>query len=527
VEWLSPAGAKEHEAGFAAIERVPSRISHKEPNCDPVTISRRKADGHDPGYCLSPVIRSWGGLRLGVLLMAMLATCVQTAWAQEDPEQEREEEWKNGIPPQSIATSLPDNGDPGGMRKWLSERGLTYSFVLTSEGHADVAGGMRRGGVFQGKLETIIKADLEKMAGLRGLSFFTNSFQIHNTGGIRRDHVGSFNTISNIEALATTRLSEIWLEKKLFNDTFSVRFGQLAADAEFFISDYSVFLMTSDWPSITAQNLPSGGPAYPLSTPGIRLKFEPNKQIAFLAALFNGDPSGPGPEEAQIKNRYGLNFRVSDPPLLMGEAQYKRNQEKDAAGLAGIYRLGFWHHFGEFDNQRFDQNGLSLANPLGSGIPAKLRGTSGIYGVIDQQLYRPKGGGPDSGISVFSRAGISAPDRNPVEFYLDGGIVFAGMLPGRPDDKFAATFLYSRISRDAAALDRDMIYYTGIPQPIGDYELNLGFVYHAQIVPGWTIQPAFHYVFHPGGHIADPNAAVPGAAIKDAAVFSLRSFIIY
>lgn len=128
----------------------------------------------------------------------------------------------------------------------------------------------------------------------RGLGFFANSFQIHNTGGIRRDFVGSFNTISNIEALATTRLSELWLEQKFFNDTFSVRFGQLAADAEFFISDYSVFLITSDWPSITAQNLPSGGPAYPLSTPGIRLKFEPNKQITFLAALSNGDPSGPG-----------------------------------------------------------------------------------------------------------------------------------------------------------------------------------------------------------------------------------------
>jgi porin len=399
--------------------------------------------------------------------------------------------------------------------------------VLTSEILGDVAGGMRRGAVFQGKLETIVRADLEKMFGLRGLSFFTNSFQIHNTGGIRRDYVGSFNTISNIEALATTRLSEIWLEQKFFNDTFSVRFGQLAADAEFFISDYSVFLMTSDWPSITAQNLPSGGPAYPLSTPGIRLKFEPNKQMTFLAALFNGDPSGPGPEDAQIKNRHGLNFRVQDPPLLMGEAQYRYNQDKKAAGLAGIWRLGFWHHFGKFDSQHLDANGLSLANPLSSGIPARLRGTSGIYGIVDHQLYRPAGGDKDSGISVFSRAGISTPDRNPVEFYLDGGIVFSGMLPGRPDDKFAGTFLYSRISRDAAALDRDTIFFTGLPQPIRDYELNLALVYHAQIVPGWTIQPAFHYVFHPGGHIPDPNSPLPGPAIKDAAVFAVRSVITY
>jgi porin len=454
------------------------------------------------------------------ILIALLGCVLSAGAALAD-----DEKWKDGVPPSSIAASLPQNGDPGGMRKWLSERGLTYSFVLTSEVLGDVAGGVRTGAVFQGKLETIVKADLEKMLGLRGLNFFANAFQIHNTGGIRRDHIGSFNTISNIEALPTTRLSELWLEQS-FGDTFSVRFGQLAADAEFFISDYSVFLMTSDWPSITAQNLPSGGPAYPLSTPGIRMKFEPNKQFTFLAALFNGDPSGPGPEDPQIKNRYGLNFRVQDPPLLIGEAQHRYNQDKDAKGLAGFWRLGFWHHFGDFDSQRFDTAGRSLADPLSNGIARKLRGASGIYGVVDHQLYRPPGGDKDSGISVFGRAGISAPDRNPVEFYLDGGIVFSGMLPKRPDDKVAATFLYSRISRDAAALDRDMIAFTGVPQPIRDYELNLALVYQAQIVPGWTIQPAFHYVFHPGGHVPDPNSAVP-VAIKDAAVFAVRSVITY
>jgi porin len=458
--------------------------------------------------------------RAGLLALAVMLAAT--------PARAAEELDKNGAPVPSLSTSLPNSGDLGGVRKWLYEHGLTYSFVLTSELHRDVAGGMRQGGVFQGKLETIVKADLEKMLGLRGLSFFTNSFEIHNTGGIRRDYVGSFNTIANIEALATMRLSELWLEQKFFNDTFSIRFGQLAADAEFFISSYSDFLMTSDWPSITAQNLPSGGPAYPLSTPGIRLRYDDaTKQVSVLLALFNGDPSGPGTDDPQSRNRYGLNFRVTDPPLLMGEAQYRYNQEKTDTGLAGILRVGFWHHFGQFDSQRFDSAGRSLADPLSNGIAARLRGTSGVYGVIDQQLYRPTGGGPDSGIALFSRAGISAPDRNPTEFYWDGGIVFTGMLPRRPDDKFAATFLYTRMSRDAAALDQDMIIYTGMPQPIRDYELNLALVYHAQIVPGWTLQPAFHYVIHPGGHIPDPNATVPGAAIKDAAVFALRSVITY
>jgi porin len=462
-----------------------------------------------------------GGCTYASALLGALLACLVAAPRAHAGSDELD---RNGAPVPSIATSLPGKSDS--IRKWLYERGLTYSFVLTSEVLGDVAGGMRRGAVFQGKLETIIKADLEKMLGLKGLSFFTNSFEIHNTGGIRRDYIGSFNTISNIEALATMRLSELWLEQKLFNDTFSVRFGQLAADAEFFISDYSVWLMTSDWPSITAQNLPSGGPAYPLATPGVRLKYEPNNNTAFLLALFNGDPSGPGTDDPQSRNRYGLNFRVQDPPLLIGEAQYKYNQDKDATGLAGYWRLGYWHHFGEFDNQRFDANGLSLANPTSTGIPARMRGTDGIYGVVDHQLWRPPGGDKDSGITVFSRVGVSAPDRNQVEFYLDGGITYTGFLPGRPDDKIGATFLYSRISRDAAALDRDMILYTGIPQPVSDYELNLALAYQAQIVPGWTIQPKFHYVFHPGGHVADPNSPT-GAAIKDAAVLAVRSVITY
>ena len=222
-----------------------------------------------------------------------------------------------------------------------------------------------------------------------------------------------------------------------------------------------------------------------------------------------------------------MNFRAQDPPLLMGEAQYKYNQEKTDTGLAGIARVGFWHHFGTFDSQRFDAAGISLADPMGSGIAARLRGNTGFYGVIDQQIWRPAGGGPDSGISIFSRAAVSAPDRNPVQFYLDGGIVFNGMLPGRPDDKFGATFIYTQMSRDLAALDRDTIFFTGLPQPVRDYELTFALAYQARIIPGWTIQPEFHYIMHPGGHVPDPNSAVPGAALRDAKVFALRSVITY
>lgn len=435
------------------------------------------------------------------------------AWAADD------------APAPTIATGLPNNGDPWGMRAALKERGLEYSFVLTSEILSNVDGGRRRGTVFEGKLETIVQADLQKMAGLSGLSFFTNIFQIHNTGGISRDYVGGFNTISNIEALPTLRLSEIWLEQKLHGDALTLRAGQLAADTEFFISSLSTFFMNSDWPAITKQDLPSGGPAYPLSTPGIRLKAQPTKDTTVLVALFNGDPAGPGKEDPEIKNHYGLNFRMVDPPFLISEVQRKYNVDK-SAGLDGTLRLGAWYHFGSFDSPRFDTTGLSLANPASNGIAARLRGDYGIYGIVDQMIYRPKGGGPDDGVGVFSRISGSPNDRNLVDFYLDGGVVATGLVPGRPKDKFGATFIYSRIGDATRDLQKDQNFYHGTNQPIPDFELNLAVAYQAEIIPGWTVQPEVHHVVHIGGRVPDAQGRET-ADLRDATVFAVRSVINY
>jgi porin len=124
---------------------------------------------------------------------------------------------KDGVRLLSIAPSLPDNGDPGGGRKWLYDQGITYDLNYTSEVFSNVSGGIRRGTIFEGLLEGVIDADLEKLLGWRGLSFHANGFQIHGTGGVTRDFLGNLNTTSNIEALPTTRLSELWLEQKFWD----------------------------------------------------------------------------------------------------------------------------------------------------------------------------------------------------------------------------------------------------------------------------------------------------------------------
>lgn len=458
------------------------------------------------------------GLRGAVVLTATILALTSSALAQGDP--------PPGVAPQpTIATSLPSGGDPSGVRRWLAEHGITFGLIHTTELLSNVTGGVRRGTIFDGKLEAMVGVDLGRLAGLEGLSFYANAFQLHGSKGPNRNLIGGLNTVSNIEALPATRLSEIWLEQQLFDGKASLRAGQLVVDTEFLSSQYFGFFISSDWPSNPKTGIPSAGPAYPLSTPGVRLKLDPTPQTTALLAVFNGDPAGQCGFEAERCNRHGLNFRLNDPPFVIGELQYRYNQESTATGLAGGIRVGGWHHFDRFEHPRFDINGYSLASPLSVGIARRLHGNDGVYAVIDQQLYRPPGGDTNSGVLLFGRAAWSPPDRNLVDFYLDGGIIFAGLIPQRPADAFGASFLYAHISKHARAFDQDARLFTGLPTPLRDYELSFDLSYSASIVPGWTVQPSLQFVFHPGGHAA--GDASPTEPVRNAVIVGIRSTMRY
>jgi len=406
--------------------------------------------------------------------------------------------------------SPPASNVDSDRKSALRALGLEYGFIYTGEVLSNTSGGLKQGTIYDGKLEAFVKADLAKIVGWEGLTFYANAFQLNSTGRLRRDYVGSLITITNIEALPTTRLSELWLEQKLLGGAVTVRAGQLAADVEFFFSTAGNFFVNSDWPTITSANLPSGGPAYPLSTPGVRFKFEPTKDTSILLAVFNGDPAGPGPAgEQEERNRFGLNFRIQDPPFVIAEMQFRSKQGMSEAGLAWTLKLGGWVHFGRFDDQRFGVDGLSLASPLSSHVPLQHFGNEGIYAVVDQQLYRPVGGDDSSGLVAYSRVSLSPSNVNLIQSYFEGGLIASGLIPGRLDDKFGAAFIYAGISDAVSALDRDAILASST-RPARDYEASLELSYQAQIQPGWILQPLFTHVWHPSGSSAVPDATIVG-----------------
>ena len=79
-----------------------------------------------------------------------------------------------------------------------------------------------------------------------------------------------------------------------------------------------------------------------------------------------------------------------------------------------------------------------------------------------------------------------------------------------------------RISRDAAALDRDTLAIAP-PFPIRDEEVVFEMTYAAQIAPWWIVQPDLQYIVHPGGNVPDPDN--PTLTVRNAFVVGVRSAI--
>lgn len=425
----------------------------------------------------------------------------------------------------------PDTGEStveettlGALPNPFEGRGIKFAVTYIGETIGNVSGGLKRGAVYEDRFNFALDIDLEKLAGVKQLALHANVFQIDG-GGLSRGSLLNYLDVSGIEALPTTRLYEFWLEQK-WGTKLALRAGQLAADSEFMTAKYTdVFTNASlGWPAGFSLNMTSGGPSPPLAAMGARVRGDVSDNLTLIGGIFNGDTAGPGPDDPQLRNRYGVNFRINDPPLMLGEAQFLWNGNKGDPGLDGKFKLGFWRHFGSFQDQRFDDAGRSLASASSSGTPAMLRGDYGVYGAFEQKLYRV-GSGDDRGIGVFARATYSPPDRNLIDVYADAGVEFIGLSDKRPKDKFGVAAAYAHVSPRVRALDGDYQLLLGPAWPVRRFEALLTSVYQYEVRPGWTLQPNLQYIWYPGGGATNPAGLFSGKVLKDAAVLGLRTVV--
>ena len=122
-------------------------------------------------------------------------------------------------------------GDWHGLRTALSNQGVDLTLQYIGEGFGVLSGGIHDRGSYEGRLEFSADVNLEKFMGWRGASTHVTVFNVHDGGWNVADNVGSLADPSNIDAVPTTRLFELWFQQNFFDDRLSIRIGQLGVEA--------------------------------------------------------------------------------------------------------------------------------------------------------------------------------------------------------------------------------------------------------------------------------------------------------
>ena len=452
-------------------------------------------------------------------------------------------------PPDRVAVASPANeqpgfltgitrrttllGDAGGLRPLPGRIGITVQATDVEEWLGNAAGGLRRGTTYDALTTLTLQLDTRKAFGWAGGTLNLSALQIRGRS-LSQHYLDNLQTVSGISAEPTTRLWEAWYQQAFLDGAFDVRLGQQSIDQEFMVSAGAALYLNTmmGWPMLPSADLYAGGPAYPLSSPGVRLRGSTGPFTMLGGVFQDNPPSGPFSDDSQLRGatRWGGNFNLRTGALFIAELQYTRDtpaagdMQRGAGGLPGTYKLGVWFDTAAFPDQRFDSTGLSLANPASNGVPRMDRTNFSLYGLADQTIWRPDPAGPRA-LAVFVRAMGAPGDRNLIDFSANAGLDLTAPLPGRDNDTFGIGFGVAKVSPAAAALDADAAPSPGRVPLSRSTETFVEVTYQAQVMPWWQIQPDFQFIHRPGGGIPDPNNR--SQRLRDEAVFGVRSTITF
>ncbi len=261
-----------------------------------------------PCFSLPPIARAQRRLPLAALAAPLLALLLASAraLAQAPPDAGAGAVSGPAISPTPADTG-PDFftglfapsrnnllGDMGGIRTTLGNYGISLGLQETSEVLGNVTGGIHTGADYDGMTEMSVGLDTQKAFGWDGGIFNISALQIHGRN-LSTDNLDVLQQASGIEADRSTRLWEMWYQQSFFEGATDIKIGQQSIDQEFMVSQYSstVFMnMMMGWPMLPSADMYAGGPAYPLSSLGVRLRAEPTRAITVLAGVFDDNPAG-------------------------------------------------------------------------------------------------------------------------------------------------------------------------------------------------------------------------------------------
>lgn len=373
-------------------------------------------------------------------------------------------------------------GNWGGARQRLVKSGVTPQASYTTDLLANPIGGAKQGFAYAGNLEASLEFDLERLLGLGGSSFYVAASWASGRDLSARD-IDNLFTVSQVFEGQSVRLAQMYVAHDLLEKKLSLAIGRLSTGDDFATSD-----LFNDYVSTGVNGNPFGlslnAPSFssdPVASWGFRAIAKPAETLQLAAGVYNADP------KVGDDDQNGIDFRLNpqDGVLVIAEAGYRHNQEEGDTGLPGNIKIG-----GYYDSSRF----VSFSDP-----GDERKGNYGLYGLLDQMVYREGGAGSEQGLTPWATLTLApTTEVNTLPVFAAGGLVYQGLLPGRDDDTTNLGVYYGRFSDDLP----DQSFETVI-------EVNHSF----QLAPWLSVTPDFQYVVRPNGSDHEPDAAVIGVEI--------------
>lgn len=406
-------------------------------------------------------------LALLIVFVAAVPTFAGTATSREQPA-------KKSPPEEMLRKPYYLTGDWWGARPSLEERGITFDIFETFDFYGNVSGGDHRALEYFTRTRFTMDVDLEKLVGWKGAEFYVTA--VYQDGeDFAKTKINVYTNPSSIEGEQTTRLAEIWLQQKLFNDKMAIKVGKLDGAGEFGLQELASTFMNDEFNYVTNQTFSAGIPFDPAGKPGVVVSLKPFEGdiasgLYAKAGIFAGNDNN-----AYLKDEYGLSFAVRPPAVMAGEIGWRTPESSGL--LPGVYKVGFHYNFG--DTLHFD-NTVARGNYL-------------FYGNFSQTLHYldpEKTRHCDAGFTI----GGTPEDRNRNHFQATAILRVVGPFASRPKDEAGIGFTISSFSDDfaVARISNGKPNYNGTEKAI---EVS----YKAQIGRWLVLQPDVQFVFDPLG----------------------------
>ncbi len=393
-------------------------------------------------------------------------------------------------------------GDWGGSRTRLYEQGVDLQLGLVGEFGYNAAGGSQSIGSFTGQAAFGITFDLDKLINLPN-----TKMQVTYTSRFGRNLVedAQLDTIQLVQEVwgrgQTVRLTQFFLEHRLFEDMLTLRWGRVAMGDAFaaFSCDFQNLTFCGSQPgNIVGSYIYN----WPISQWGAIAKLS----LPGFGYVQTGIYDVNGSYLTYENKMLPVWYPDSDGVLIPFEIAWL--PKFDGGRLPGSYKFGAWYSTATLSDVVSDVSGNMAAT---TGLPARQNtGLYGFYLNFAQQVTRNTSPDPAGGLNAFVNLSVADQQTSVSWMQIAGGLIYTGPFASRPHDQIAFAAGTTQVNPRLIGVQNTLSGLGLQPDVVSNSEYVFELQYGLALVPGLMVRPNIQYVYTPGTISSNVNILILG-----------------